>query len=66
MPRSFSSMRIIASLIRSAAVPCRGVLTAVRSAKLRAFGLRLCISGMGRRRPNRFTATPVRRTSAMV
>ncbi len=31
---------IIASLIKSAAVPCSGVLTAVRSAKPRIFGLR--------------------------
>ena len=59
-------MRIMASLIRSAAVPCSGVFTAVRSAKLRAFGFGCCISGMGRLRPNMFTATPLRRTSAMV
>ena len=34
--------------------------------KLRAFGLRLAISGIGRRRPNRFTAAPLFRTSVMV
>ena len=44
---SAASMRTIASLIRSAAVPCRGEFTAVRSAKPRAFGLRLLISGNG-------------------
>ena len=33
-------MRIIATLIKSAAEPCRGVLTAIRSAKERALGLR--------------------------
>ena len=59
MPRSFSSMRIMASLIRSAAVPCNGVFTAVRSAKLRALGLRLFMSGIGRRRPNRVVAHAV-------
>ena len=39
-------MRIMASLIRSAAVPCSGVLTAVRSAKPRRFQFLLCMSGM--------------------
>ena len=61
------SIRTIASLIRSAAVPCSGVLTAVRSAKPRALGLRLFMSGMGRSRPNsvlRHAASA--RTSAMV
>ena len=32
-------MRIIAILIRSAAVPCNGVFTAVRSANPRRFGV---------------------------
>ncbi len=59
-------MRTMASLIRSAAVPCSGELTAVRSAKPRALGLRLLISGMGRSRPNSVRVTPVWRTSAMV
>ena len=59
-------MRTIASLIRSAAVPCSGEFTAVRSAKPRAFGLRLLMSGMGRSRPNSVRVTPVCRTSAMV
>ena len=40
-PRARRSMRIIASLIRSAAVPCSGVFTAVRSANPRRFALRL-------------------------
>ena len=47
----FRSSAIIASLIRSAAVPCSGVLTAVRSAKPRMLGLRERMSGMGRMRP---------------
>ena len=59
-------MRTMASLIRSAAVPCSGEFTAVRSANPRALGLRLLISGMGRSRPNSVRVTPVRRTSAMV
>jgi hypothetical protein len=45
------SSAIIASLMRSAAVPCSGVLTAVRSAKPRMLGLRDWMSGMGRMRP---------------
>ena len=52
-------MRTIASLIRSAAVPCSGVLTAVRSANPRELGLRLFMSGMGRSRPNSVRVTPV-------
>ncbi len=59
-------MRIIASLIKSAAVPCSGVLTAVRSANDRALGLRLCMSGIGRLRPNSVGANPVSRTLAIV
>jgi hypothetical protein len=48
---SAASMRTMASLMRSAAVPCRGEFTAVRSAKPRALELRLLISGMGRSSP---------------
>src|ERR1051326_1811636 len=49
---SAASIRTIASFIKSAAVPWRGVLTAVRSANPRELGLRLLMSGMGRSRPN--------------
>ncbi len=42
----------MASLIRSAAVPCSGVLTAVRSAQAGRFQFLLSRSGSGRMRPN--------------
>ena len=58
MPRSFSSIRIIASLIKSAAAPCSGVFTAVRSAKLRALGLRLLHVGNGPPPAEQVDATP--------
>ena len=44
-------MVIMASLIKSAAVPCSGVLSAARSAKLRRFACGEVISGIGRMRP---------------
>src|SRR5713226_367845 len=58
------SMAIIASLMRSAAVPCSGELSAVRSAKLRICTCGEVISGMGRMRPKSVFATPVCRVSA--
>ncbi len=56
----------MASLIRSAAVPCSGVLTAVRSAKPRMFGLREPISGIGRTRPKWVRTACSRRTVSSV
>ena len=58
-----AAMRIIAILIRSAAVPCSGVFTAVRSANHRADGFRECISGMAAPAMRRVFATPEARTS---
>ncbi len=46
-----ASMRIMAILIKSAAVPCKGVFTAVRSAKPRRLAFLLLMSGIGRTRP---------------
>src|SRR2546430_6027272 len=45
-------------LIRSAAVPCSGELSAVRSAKLRNCTCGEVISGIGRILPNSVFATP--------
>ncbi len=59
-------MEIMASLMRSAAVPCSGVLMAVRSANPRWLGLRLSMSGMGRMRPKSVRTLPLRRTSSSV
>ena len=57
----------MASLIRSAAVPCSGVFTAVRSANPRALGLRLLMSGNGPLAPEqRARHARLARTSAMV
>src|ERR1700757_4091416 len=64
--RSALSMRIIAILIRSAAVPCSGVLTAVRSANPRWFAFLLLMSGIGRTRPNRVFTFRSRRASSSV
>ena len=57
-----ASMRSMAILMRSAAVPCSGVLTAVRSAKPRWLGLREWMSGMGRMRPKAVRTAWSRRT----
>ena len=44
--RSAAAMRIIASLIRSAAEPCSGELVAVRSPKARMLKFLSCSSGI--------------------
>jgi len=56
----------MASLMRSAAVPCSGVFSAVRSAKLRRFGCGDVISGMGRILPKSVFVKPVFRVSVSV
>ncbi len=64
--RRAASIRIIAILIRSAAVPCNGVFTAVRSAKPRWFVFLLLMSGIGRTRPNSVVTFCSRRASSSV
>src|SRR5580704_17877960 len=61
---SRASIEIIASLIKSAAVPCSGEFSAVRSAKLRSCTCGELISGIGRMRPNKVFAISVFRVSA--
>ena len=64
--RKAESIRIMAILIRSAAVPCNGVFTAVRSANPRRLAFLLLISGIGRTRPNRVVTFWSRRASSSV
>src|ERR1035437_2236198 len=61
-----ASMRSMASLMRSAAVPCSGVLMAVRSAKPRMLGLRDWMSGRGRPGPKYVRTAWSRRTVSRV
>src|SRR5258708_6417364 len=58
-----ASIEIIAILIRSAAVPCKGEFSAVRSAKFLSCTCGELISGLGRILPNKLFASPVFRVS---